>query len=172
MIGLNLGSGQRPFKPPWQNYDIQSDKWKDYTIEHGCLWINDPRKERYDYICLHHVIEHFGCGEADHMVRACHEMLKPGGSLLVFVPNIRALAQRWIMHDLGTQLFMTNVYGAYMGDEADRHKWGYDMPSLIDYLRNFDFTVHPFDWRKIEGADIAKDWYIIGVECTKKGEDE
>jgi len=168
MDALNLGSGQRPFKPPWQNYDIQVEKWKEPTIEQGCLWINDPSKERYDMICLHHVIEHFGCNEADGIISDCRTWLKPGGSLLVFAPNIRALMQRWLVHQLDTQILMTNIYGAYMGDEADRHKWGYDMTSLLQYLRKFRFAeVRPFDWREIPGADIARDFWIAGVECIK-----
>ena len=167
---LNLGSGQRPFKPPWLNYDSQEDKWKPYTEEHGCLWCDAGALqylESVDIICFHHVLEHFGCNEADSVMEQCYKLLKPGGSLLIFVPNLRMLAQRWIAHQLDTQVYMTNIYGAYMGDEDDRHKWGYDVESLTQYLRKFDFSVKNFDWRKIEGADIAQDWWIAGLEAVK-----
>jgi len=168
MIALNLGSGQRPFKPPWLNYDIQEVKWKGYTEERARYWVDEPWERHYDISCLHHVIEHFGCGEADDMIRKCYDYLKEDGSLLVFVPDLRLLAQRWLTHQLDTQLMMTQIHGAFMGDEADRHKWGFDKRSLTEYLEKFGWSqVKPFDWREIEGADIARDFYICGMECVK-----
>ena len=60
---------------------------------------------------------------------------------------------------------MTQLYGAYMGDDADRHKWGYDKLALVEYLKKFGWSmVYPFDWREIEESDFARDWYIIGME--------
>jgi hypothetical protein len=54
-----------------------------------------------------------------------------------------------------------------MGDESDRHKWGFDENSLRMFLSNFDWNVYPFNWRKIPGADFSKDFWIIGMECIK-----
>ena len=64
---------------------------------------------------------------------------------------------------------MTNLYGAYMGDEADRHKFGYTGESLAVYLQECCgwTTVRTFDFRPIPGADIAQDWWILGVEAIK-----
>ena len=89
-------------------------------------------------------------------------------SLLVFVPNLRALAQRWLAGGLTTQIYATNLYGAYMGDEADRHKWGFDEDSLREFLGSMRWAeVKAFDWRPIPGADIARDFWILGAECVK-----
>lgn len=171
-VCLNLGSGQRPFAPPFLNYDIQEKKWREYTINKGCKWAGNPWSKGhdiYDIIVLHHVLEHFGCGEADDLIMMCKEALKPMGSLLVFVPNMEALFRGWKLGRINTQVYMTNVYGAYMGDEADRHRWGYDYISLTEYLWKFGFSsMAAFDWRKIKGADIAgPDWWILGVEALK-----
>jgi hypothetical protein len=55
-----------------------------------------------------------------------------------------------------------------MGDEADRHKWGWSRQGLWRYLKHFEFKeVKPFDWRSIEGADLARDFWITGMECIK-----
>lgn len=173
MIALNLGSGQRPFKDPWLNYDIQR-KWEKPTLEAGCEWIYREDMEgidkgSVDMVCLHHVLEHFGCGEADDMIKDCHRLLKSGGSLLVFVPDMRKLAQRWLLGQITDYIYFVNVYGAYMGDEADRHRWNYSFDSLKETLRNCgDWSeVKYFDWRDIMGADIAKDWWVLGMECVK-----
>jgi predicted SAM-dependent methyltransferase len=171
-VAINLGSGQRPFKPPFLNSDIQ-EKWKAPTEAAGCLWVDEKvvregKDRQCDIIVLHHVLEHFGCGDADGLIENCWRLLKPGGSLLVFVPDMRALARRWLTHQMDTQLYITNVYGAYMGDEHDRHRWGYDYDSLYGYLTKWYWRkVVPFDWRTIEGAGIAKDWWILGLECIR-----
>lgn len=167
--GLNIGSGQRPFKSTaeieWCNVDCQS-KWNPDLV---CDGANLPfLYESADYVVLHHVLEHFGCGEGKALIDEAYRALKPGGSLLVFVPDLRALARRWLDGGLTTQIYATNLYGAYMGDDADRHKWGFDSGSLHDFLRTFDWdTVMAFNWRTIPGADIAKDFWILGAECLK-----
>lgn len=169
MIGLNVGSGQRPFthtpEVKWYNIDSQ-EKWHPDMCCTGTE-INLP-PESADYVVLHHVLEHFGCGEGFAMLLEAHRLLKPGGSLLVFVPDLRALAQRWLVGGLTTQIYVTNLYGAYMGDEADRHKWGFDWKSLEEFVSQMAWSqVKGFNWRHIPGADLAKDFWILGVEAVK-----
>lgn len=168
-IGLNVGSGQRPFKSTeevrWINIDSQ-EKWNpDIVCDGAYLPYSD---ESVDYVVLHHVLEHFGCGEATGLIQEARRVLKPHGSLLVFVPDLRALAKRWLEGGLTTQVYVTNLYGAYMGDEADRHRWGFDKESLHSFLRTVDWwRVMEFDWRPIPGADIARDFWILGAECVR-----
>lgn len=170
-IALNIGSGQRPFvstpEISWVNVDSQA-KWNPDWVGDGR---HTPSKDsQFDLVVLHHVLEHFGCGEGEGLLKEAHRVLKPGGSLLVFVPDLRALARRWLNGDqFSTQVYVTNLYGAYMGDEADRHKWGFDSLSLHTTLNGSEVwrSVINFDWRHIPGADIAKDWWILGMEAIK-----
>jgi predicted SAM-dependent methyltransferase len=168
MKRLNLCSGQRPFSAPWINVDSQ-EKWGPDVVA-DCREMPMFEDNSADLIVIHHGAEHFGCGEANGMVEESQRILVPGGSLLIFVPDMRALAQRWLSKQITTQIYMTNVYGAYMSSEDDRHKWGYDYDSLYRFL-TFRFTkwqaVKAFDWREIPGADIAKDWWILGMEAVK-----
>lgn len=166
MIGLNCGSGQRPFerKEGWVNIDI-NPRWNPDVLGH---WNNlTPFEDgSVDYVVSHHSLEHVGCGEGNGFICEAWRVLKPGGSLLVFVPDMKKLAEMWLRGELTEQLYMTNVYGAYMGDEADRHAWGFSGDGILDYLRataNWS-TVRPFDWRTIPGADIARDdrWIASG----------
>jgi len=167
MIRLNVGSGQRPFKKPFVNVDV-NPKWRPDVVSSGesMPMFADGSA---DLIVLHHVLEHFGCGEAGPLVRECHRILCPGGSLAVFVPDVHALMQAWNLGRLPTQLLMTNIYGAYMDSEADRHKWGYDPQSMRSFLEAVCPWGHlqAFDWRPIPGADIARDWWILAVEAVK-----
>lgn len=169
--GINCGSGQRPFKSVegevlWTNADSVAS-WNPDIVCDGAHLPHDD--ETFDYFVLHHVMEHFGCGEADCLVREAYRVLRSGGSLLVCVPDMSALAVRWSHGAIDTQIFMTNVYGAYMGHDEDRHRWGYDYCSLHGTLRaSAEWKeVKAFDWRSIPGADIAQDWWILGMEATK-----
>jgi predicted SAM-dependent methyltransferase len=172
VIGLNVGSGQRPFTSTpeitWSNIDKIDRPGQKADIILDCSQGLPYPVDYVDYVVLHHVIEHFGCGECCGLIENCKKVLKPGGSLLVFVPNLRALAVRWLAGQLDTQVYLTNVYGAYMGDEADRHHWGFDADYLEAFLhaRAFD-NVKPFDWRSIPGSDLAQDWWILAYEAIK-----
>jgi len=169
-LGLNVGSGQRPFastaEVKWVNVDSVA-KWNPDIL---CDGAKLPYYEsEIDYFVLHHVLEHFGCGEAAGLIREAHRVLKPGGSLIVCVPDMIGLAHMWKMGKISTQIYMTNVYGAYMGSEEDRHKWGYIYDSLAQFIAESSLfqDVQQFDFRPIPGADIARDWWILGMEARK-----
>lgn len=175
-IGLNLGCGTRifrehmgigePFEILWYNMDIHDgpgvdvvDDWRNLT-QH---WQND-----IDIIVAHQTWEHAGCGEQP--IRQCYDVLKPGGSLIVSVPDLRKLAQMWLRGELSTQIYMTNVYGPYDGTVASRHFWGFDSESLVDQLqREAPWSrISDFDYREIPGADIARDdRWILCLEAIK-----
>ena len=166
-VQLNIGSGQRPFPKPWINIDAQA-KWQpDIVADGACLpMIQDGQAQ---CIVLHQVLEHYGCGESGGLIRECHRILRPGGSLLVFVPDMKALAKAWLAGYITTQVYLTNVYGAYMGDEADRHKWGFTADTITPFLSQAVewVQVKRFDWREIEGASLACDWWVLTMECVK-----
>lgn len=166
---LNIGSGQRRFAAPWINADCVSREGQVPDVVMNALEPWPWEGESAEIVCFHHVVEHFGCGEATPAIKEAWRVLKPGGSLLVFVPNMQALAKRWMVHQLDDQIYFTSVYGAYQGEEGDRHKWGYTPETLWFYLSQVTQTDHVkrFDWRPIEGADIAHDWWILGMECVK-----
>lgn len=167
MLRLNVGSGQRRFQKPWVNVDV-NPKWRPDVLASGesMPMFADGSA---DVIVLHHVLEHFGCGEAAPMIQECHRILSPGGSLLVFVPDMSAIAHAWIQGRINTWLYVINTYGAYMDSEADRHKWGYDRVSLRMFLAESAkwSEMLAYDWRAIPGADIARDWWILGLEAVK-----
>jgi predicted SAM-dependent methyltransferase len=165
---LNIGSGQRPFQKPWINIDKQAVNKPDLICDVGNPLDPLPYEDgTVDMIVLHHVLEHYGCGEAQNLLDICHRLLKDGGSLLIFVPDMSELAKMFIRQEITAQIYFTNVYGAYQGHDADRHKWGYDKHSLYGFLMTHGFDPHRFNWRPIGGADIARDRWILGIEAIK-----
>lgn len=172
-VGINCGSGQRPFTSTPEVKWINVDSVAHEGMPEPDLVCNGAHlpyaTESVDYFVLHHVLEHFGCGEGEGLLREAYRVLRPGGSLLVFVPNLRALAGRWLGHEMDTQLFMTNVYGAYMGHEEDRHKWGFDPDHLCELiLKCGRWDMRWFNGREISGAAIAMDWWILSVEAVRR----
>lgn len=174
--GLNLGCGTRIFKSneeiQWLNLDATKGPGVDVVLDWRFLpalfSLYPELLNNLDLIISHHTFEHQGCGEQP--IKECYEVLKPGGSLIVSVPDLWLLADLWKMGKISTQVYMTNIYGPYDGTEESRHRWGFDHDSLVQTLAdNAQWnTIKPFDWRPIPGADIAYDpRWILCLEAIK-----
>ena len=124
-----------------------------------------------DCCVLHQVYEHFGLGEGHALIRECHRVLRPGASLIITVPDMKALAQRWLVGTVSNYIYFVNVYGAYQGLDSDRHKWGYSYTSLVQDMKSLEdlrwAKIQRFDWRTIPGADLAQDWWVLALELVK-----
>lgn len=172
-LGLNVGSGQRPFtstpEVTWLNVD--SVERPGHSVDLVCDGAHLPQKDgTVDYFVLCQVLEHFGCGESEGLIKEAYRVLKPGGSLVISVPDMRAICTEWLSGTrLDTQLFMTCLYGAYMGSEEDRHKWGFDNQSLGSFLtRSANWTAVQFrNFPDIPGSSLPHDWWILEAECVK-----
>lgn len=167
-MNINLGSGQRRFGEGWVNIDCVSRPGEvpDLIADGRALPFPDGSA---DSVVLHHVLEHFGCGDGGSLLRESHRVLKAGGSLFVFVPNLRALAERWLASEISDWIYTINLYGAYHGEEGDRHRWGWSPQSIVPELARAApwASVKRFDWRALPGGAVARDWWILGMECVK-----
>jgi SAM-dependent methyltransferase len=185
MQRLNLASGQRPF-PTWTNVDIRK-QFKDDGTPYQIEVEADVRKldmfedNSVDTIVAHHLVEHFHLNDQLDIAKEWHRVLKPGGKLAVFVPNIKALAEAWLGGRIDNFIFFVNMYGAYQGYYEDTHKWGFDENELRDRLSGWDGSNRNLEWANIQlltpnmiarddhyqGADVAFDWWILSMEFTK-----
>ena len=165
---LNLGCGTRHFGGDWINVDVvyrPPNNVPDIVCDLRNLSL---AYNSADMIHLGHCLEHFGLGECNALLRECHKILKPGGSLIVTVPDIRALAKRWLMGQIDMYTYAVSLYGPYAGHEGDRHRWGYDYDSLrLTVLEAGFHNVQSFDWREIPDMECPKDWWILGAEGIK-----
>ena len=85
------------------------------------------------------------------------------------VPDLRAICSRWVHGDMETQLFLTSIYGPFDGTEESIHRWGFDLDYLTRQMNREArwLALGRFDYRKIPGADLARDWWILCVEGVK-----
>lgn len=166
-LRINVGSGQRPFGRTWTNVDIQ-ERWKPDVVADGSRMpiFDDASAE---VIVSHQCIEHVGLGEFRAHIAEAHRILAPGGLFIITTPDLYELSKAWMAGKISDYIFCVNLYGAYMQEETDRHRWLYTAKTLAAALREAAqwSSVKPFDWRHIENADIARDWWILGMEAVK-----
>lgn len=181
MAKLNLASGQRPFKKPWLNVDVK-DQGYPVDILTDIKDLSMIESDSVEVIVLHHLVEHIAIHELNDYIREWRRVLKVGGKMAVFVPNLRELDRAWIEGRINSFIHNVNTYGAYQDSIHDLHKWGYDKDELINRLsgRNEQNGVKEFEWSMVrdlnpssmneplyQGADCAFDWWILSVEFTK-----
>lgn len=179
---INLASGQRPYPKPWINIDLipqQDSDGKPYTldIQSDARSLPMIADESVDIIVAHHLFEHIFLNDIDATITEWRRILKPGGILALFVPNIKEIAKAWIEGRISTFIHNVNTYGAYQGHMEDTHKWGYDEQELKDRVSGWDGTNNKFNWSEIRnyrpndpiyhGASIAQDWWILSMEFVK-----
>jgi predicted SAM-dependent methyltransferase len=130
-----------------------------------------------DIIVAHHLVEHIALHDVSAYVTEWYRVLRPGGILAVFVPNLKEIDRAWLEGRIDTFIHNVNTYGAYQGHFEDTHKWGYDENELRDRLSGWDGNKREIDWSKIQqpnmsdpryqGANIARDRWILEMEFTK-----
>ena len=170
MLRLNVGSGQRRFEGHgWVNVDCVSrppDQVPD--IIHNIIESPLPYSD-VDMIALVHVLEHWVLQDGVKALTECYRALRPGGSLLVIVPDIRALAKAWLRGDITDYIYKVNMMGAYQGEPGDCHRWHWTAQEMYTQMKDIGFTsAHAFDWRMIPGAEsLSRDWWYYGIEAWK-----
>lgn len=170
MLRLNIGSGQRRFEGyGWVNIDCVSrppDQVPD--VIHDVLTAPLPY-ENVDMIMLCHVLEHWVLQDGIKVLTECHRALKPQGSLIVIVPDIRALAKAWLRGDITDYIYKVNMMGAYQGEVGDSHRWHWTVTELVEQMSMIGFkATNMFNWRAIPGAEsVIKDWWYYGIEAVK-----
>lgn len=166
LLQLNVGSGQRPFAAPFINIDINPHWSPDLVADVSSLPYPD---NSCSLIVSHHQLEHVEISKADEMLREWHRLLCPGGSLLIFVPDLQRLTEAWMQGRINDYIFCVNLHGAWMGHEADLHRWSYTYMSLVSKLHKaYPWReIKRFDGRGIAGAEISQDWWILGMEAIK-----
>lgn len=166
-LRLNVGSGQRRFEGPgWINLDVACrppDQVPDVLADARGLPFPDATMA---LVLLNQVYEHFHLSEGRPVLLEAYRVLKPGGSLVLTVPDIRVLAQRWLTRQISDYIFAVNVYGAWQGLDGDDHHWLWSYETLREELMGCSpwSSVVKYNWRH---KGVPKDFWILGVEAIK-----
>jgi predicted SAM-dependent methyltransferase len=123
-------------------------------LEDGCA----------DELLALHVIEHVYAWEAPHLLAEWKRLLKPGGRLILELPNLRLACENFLA-GLPDQMGMWPIYGdASHKDPYMMHKNGYtpETISALLYAAGFAY-VTPLP-PQTHGARLNRD---MRVECVK-----
>ncbi len=190
---LNLGAGERPL-PGWTNLDLEARPGID--VVGNARDLGALGTAAFDVVRASHLIEHFFLNEAPAVLREWTRVLRPGGTLLVCVPDFRGIVRDYldnpsILQPGGLELpfrqeslpdkylYLANIYGWYFEDGSRppmRHRMVYDFRSLERLLlRQGDLTeVREFDYRREEPhllgrEDASTNLWSLNVAAVKRG---
>jgi predicted SAM-dependent methyltransferase len=158
-LRLNLGSGTVPLEgftnvdalPDAPGVDVEADLSKPLPFRDG----------EADLIYAAHVLEHFPTDLVPGLLADWRRVLRPGGQLLVAVPDLEMIA-RTILE--GRPGWFTPPHGPWLGavyggqkDEYDFHKTGFTAPWLAGLLNDAGFgSVQRVDrFRELSVADTS-----------------
>jgi len=177
VVKLNLGCYDKKI-PNFVNVDIRP--------ETGCDVIDDIfklekfEKSSADLIYACHSLEHADYEEAEAALRRWFDVLRPGGTLRLAVPDMEAHFAHYYYHrDL--RLLHSTFWGSQR-HSYDYHKNGWDFKKLEEDLSAVGFAnIRRYDWRETEHFyidDYSQTYYphldktggklmSLNVEATK-----
>jgi SAM-dependent methyltransferase len=145
-VRLNIGCGARVLDG-WTNCDIVRNPAAPRDPEILCdakaIPLPDGCAEMAQAI---HVFEHFYRWEAEGVLREWRRLLKPGGVLILELPNLVKCCENFLSgRKRGgkdpDQLARWGIYGdPRTGDKFMNHPWGYSPDEVIDLLHANGFT--------------------------------
>lgn len=163
---LHLGCGT-DYRDGWINVDSDPSLKTDLCAEvHALVGVEDAS---VDCIEAAHLFEHLPLYQARAALREWSRVLKPGGELLLELPDLEACIRLLGRHtdDRGIDLAMTGIYGWPPDVEAHGtpmlHKWGWTRATLADALSEAGFEDVAFGpitqtWRP--AAKIGRDMRV------------
>lgn len=144
---VNLGCGPRPIEG-FVNVDLLELPGVDVHADvRGPLPFEDGS---VDLLYASHVLEHLATAEVPETLREWRRVLRPGGSLLVAVPDLDLVAR----HLVEFRGWFTPPHNPWLGliyggqkDEYDFHRTGFTAPWLAALLTEAGFgTIERVDW--------------------------
>lgn len=142
---LNLGSSNR-LLPNYINVDILEERNPDIVCDVSKL--DFAKDNEYDLVRASHVLEHFGFEEISQVLAEWRRVLRPGGYLVISVPNYRALCWCVILKpsrlELEEHIYKNGwINGIFALDLPPpfRHKTVFTYRSLVNLLNRSGFKV-------------------------------
>jgi predicted SAM-dependent methyltransferase len=150
MIKLHLGCGTKHIES-FTNIDIRYLPGVDEV--NNIRFLRNYKENTVDEIYACHVLEHFGRWEYKSVLTRWFELLKPGGTLRLAVPNFSAICSYYIKTSNLNQI-MGLLYGGQDYDE-NYHYTTFDFNSLSNDLKTIGFNaVQPYNNENTDHANV------------------
>ena len=139
---MKLHIGGKEAHPDWKILDAESRPEVDFVGNASCL--SQFEDNSLDVIYSSHVLEHFYYQLNNELLNTLAEwyrVLKPGGKLMVSVPDLQVLCWLYLnpnLHPLERHQLMRMMFGGQT-NEYDVHKVGFDCDTLTLYLEEVGF---------------------------------
>lgn len=136
---INIGCGPMVLDG-WTNCDIQVSPKAPRPPEILCDVKSIPLEDECaDVVMALHLLEHFYQWEAPAVVQEWRRLLKPGGKLILELPNLEA-ACRNLLKGMKDQMSMWPLYGdPGHKDPYMCHRWGYTPKTVTRFLKQQGF---------------------------------
>ena len=149
---LHLGSASKAIKG-FVNVDIRELEGVD--VIDNIITLEKFSENEADLIYSSHVLEHTGRREYMTVLKRWYDVLKPGGTLRIAVPDLEAVFDHYKEHgDL--EVLRGFLYGGQTYDQ-NYHYCGWDFKRLAQDLEEVGFkvgTIKRYDWRDTEHSHI------------------
>lgn len=161
-IKLNLGCGKR-LLPDYINIDLHNPK---ADIIHDLLVPLPYDNDSVDEILAEHIIEHFYPEEWEKIKKDWARVLKPGGIIHIYTPDIIRCARN-LLHDAtknNSWRWLLPIYGGYRGP-GEVHKNGFNLKRLTDDLNSVGILVtgHGY-FRDRKPSPTGFNVYVKGIK--------
>jgi len=162
-LNLHIG-GQEPHSD-WKILDIESRPEVDYVGDAANL--SQFADGSVDNIYASHVLEHFHHGlnqEVLQVLREWHRVLKPGGRVMISVPDLKTLCWLYLNPNLEAierHELMRIIFGGQM-NPYDIHRVGFDFDTLGLYLSEVGFA----EYKQITEFNLFRDCSSIRILDT------
>ncbi|APB34215.1 hypothetical protein GlitD10_1889 [Gloeomargarita lithophora Alchichica-D10] len=163
VLRLHIG-GTRPH-PDWKIVDVEPRPEVDYVMDASDL--SGFGDESVDVIYTSHVLEHFHHTLNNELLRVLVEwrrVLKPGGRLLISVPDLRILCWLYGNPNLlpDERMHLMRIMFGGQTDEYDVHKAGLDFEILGMYVEQAGFR----DYEQVSEFNLFPDCSRIRILDT------
>lgn len=165
MQPLNLHIGGKEPHSDWKIFDVEPRPEVDYVGNASDL--SQFATGSVDKIYASHVLEHFHHGldgELFKTLKEWHRVLKPGGHLLVSVPDLKTLCWLYLNPNLVPYErlhLVAIIYGA-QSNIYDVHRVGFDFETLGLYLEEVGFE----EYEQISEFNLFHDCSSIRILDT------
>lgn len=131
---LNIGCGTHK-REGYCNIDVNGEHKPDVCVKIESL---DYPENSIDEVYASHVIEHLKIWDAKTFIAKTYKWLKPGGKLLLAIPNMKVLGEQLVKGE-DEHIIFNWIYGGGTGDMPMDHKWGWTENTLRREVEQYGF---------------------------------